>query len=807
MVGILAEKPSAASNFAEALGGMQGSYRGTPYTIVSALGHLYEFLQPDEMVPPNKSAQYKDWNIANLPWDERDFYWRYCVRGDYARRTAKSDKNKQIAEKNFASANEILGNISRVLSRCDEICIATDVDPTGEGQLLAWEIISGLNLQNKRITRMYHQDEAAASVQKAFSQRKVLPPMMDDPEYIKALMRSQWDLLSMQWTRVATFCVEGKATLRQGRLKSAMVSIVGDGLKAIAEYKKIPYYQNRFRDENGNLFTSEKEPQFKEKKDVPQKYSQSRVIVDKRETKYTAPPALLDLAKLAAMLAPKGIRSEDVLSVYQKMYERSIVSYPRTEDKHITEEQFNDMLPLVDKIAAVVNVDPSILTHRTKRKTHVKPSGCAHGANRPGVNVPRSLEELNTFGSCAAEIYRILALNFLAMFCEDYEYEAQQGHAEAYPDFKGNASIPRKPGWKQIFSLEEEKTDDEEDTGKGLGNIASPIVYEGFPKKPPTPTMKWLMKELEKHDVGTGATRTSIYADVTSEKTRYPLLQETKGKISMTPYGAASYILLQGTHIGGVSITEQLMKDMRQVAAGTESADEILSRVKQLVQDDIVTMRENQAKAGEHLLESAVGQRIGTCPRCGKDVVEGKKGYGCIGFRDQPPCNFIIWKTNKLLDTGKKAITPTMAKALLKHGKCEVNGLVSAKGNTYGGLLELTKDDENNYKVQFRLMDDDEKSLGKCPRCGRPVLENKAGYGCTGFRDEDNPCRFFIRKTHPLLAKSEKTVTKSMVTNLLKEKKCRVTGLKSSGGKSYSCTLVMKDEGEYVNLDVVFDKK
>ena len=60
------------------------------------------------------------------------------------------------------------------------------------------------------------------------------------------------------------------------------------------------------------------------------------------------------------------------------------------------------------------------------------------------------------------------------------------------------------------------------------------------PPKPPAPTMRWLMKQLEKHDVGTGATRTSIYADVTNENSKYPLLVEIpdmnghiEGKISL----------------------------------------------------------------------------------------------------------------------------------------------------------------------------------------------------------------------------------------------------------------------------------
>ena len=69
------------------------------------------------------------------------------------------------------------------------------------------------------------------------------------------------------------------------------------------------------------------------------------------------------------------------------------MSYPRTEDKEVTPEQFGELLPFVDKIAGVVGVDTSLLSHRTARKTHVKEGG-AHGANRPGINVPESLAGL-----------------------------------------------------------------------------------------------------------------------------------------------------------------------------------------------------------------------------------------------------------------------------------------------------------------------------------------------------------------------------------------------------------------------------
>ena len=123
------------------------------------------------------------------------------------------------------------------------------------------------------------------------------------------------------------------------------------------------------------------------------------------------------------------------------MYENQIVSYPRTEDKEVTPEQFGELLPLVDKIAGVVGVDTSLLSHRTARKTHVKEGG-AHGANRPGINVPESLAELEKgYGRIGSAIYSVLAKNYLAMLAEDYEYELVKGYVRD----KKKREKPAKP--------------------------------------------------------------------------------------------------------------------------------------------------------------------------------------------------------------------------------------------------------------------------------------------------------------------------------------------------------------------------
>lgn len=651
MVGILCEKPSAARNFSTALGGMTGNFNNTNYRIVHALGHVYEFAQPNDMVDASKAERYKSWDVKNLPWNENDFSWQRV-------------KKKGVSD--------VLKNLKTVLSNCDEIVIATDVDPTGEGELLAYEVIEELKLTKKRISRMYFDDESVPEIQKAFKNRKIIPDFYGNPDYRKALYRAKFDFLTMQFTRIATTCGDGRSVVRQGRLKSAMVSIVGDGLAAVANYKKIPFYSNRFKDENGNVYTNPEEPVFPEKSQVPNIYSSSPVVLEKTERKSTAPKKLLDLASLSAMLAPKGFKAKQVLDTYQKMYEAQIVSYPRTEDKVISPEQFNDLLPLADKIAAVVGVDKSLLTHRQPRSTHVKAGG-AHGANRPGPNVPSSLDALSSFGACAADIYELLAKSYLAMLAEDYIYDSEQGYLEKYPGFKAKSSIPVSMGWKLVFNDKDD--DDEDDSSKHLGKLANPFVHEGFPPKPPVPTMKWLMTQLAKHDVGTGATRTSTYAEVTSEKSTYPLLIDKKGKISMAECGEISYRLLPDTHIGSIALTEEMQQDMRDIASGKADPDRCLAKIAGYVIDDLKTMTVN-------------GQTIQK--KAGKTMAEQKQKYEGIWNGQTVKFNR-VW--------GGHEFTDEECEALLRGEEINVYGLVSAKtGNTYGVKGKLTEQEFNGNK-------------------------------------------------------------------------------------------------------------
>lgn len=586
MIGILCEKPSAANNFAKALGGMTGTYNGEKYVIACALGHLYMEVEPHLQVDPRLSNRYRFWSLDNLPWNEKDFKWE---------KTVKQTKDAKSKDFNLRIKSQ-LDVIKKAFTPCDELVFAGDVDPMGEGALISLEIFEGLGLlKGRKLSRMYFVDETPKSVQPAFISRKPIVDPYKHDEVRKALFRSRYDYLSQQFTRIATLCsgLPTGNTVRQGRLKSAMVVLVGQQLDAVNAYKKVPFYQNRFRDENGNVYTNPDEPTFAQEGLVPQIYAASDVVVDGKRMMATPPPALFDLATLAARLAPLGVGSKEVNKVVQAMYEKDIVTYPRTEDKTITPEQFNMLLPHVDKIAAVVGVDTSKLTHRQPRSTHVKAQG-AHGANRPGCNVPKSLDEVErVYGFAGRKVYELLAMRYLTMLAEDYEYEQQQGHVKDYPAFRSVTQIPKKLGWRDVMDGD----DGDIDAGKALGQRAEPFVHEGFPPKPQYPTMKWLMTQLRKRDVGTGATRTTIYSDVVDPKGA-DLMKDTKGRLTFTEKGDVSYGLLVGTMIGDLSATERMMEDLRDVAAGKADINECLHKMQAMVIHDIKRMRENAKERG-----------------------------------------------------------------------------------------------------------------------------------------------------------------------------------------------------------------
>ncbi|MCI9130308.1 MAG: type IA DNA topoisomerase [Eggerthellaceae bacterium] len=685
---IICEKPSAAAKFAKALGGRSGSFEGQQYQIINLLGHLLELVPPEEQVPAEHAEEYAKWDMQHLPWDRHLMAFRRHVIED----------TKDVFDE---AAKQI-----RALGPADEVVIATDLDPSGEGELLAWEVLMEVGYRGP-VSRMRHSDETPEPVRKAFRERDPITAESDGDLWM-ALARDKWDYLSMQLTRKATLLARMRgyrSLIRQGRLKSVMVAEVGRQLKAYAEYKRVPFYEVRYRDDAGNVFAckdaEEAGLRFADKDECGlDGHAPSNVIVDGIKRKRKAPPRLMDLATMSAILAKRGHDPKSVLDTYQKMYEAEYVSYPRTEDKHVTPDQFEELLPLTERIAAVVGVDASLLTHREPRKAHVKDGG-AHGANRPGLKVPGSLDELDRFGKAAADIYEILAKGWLAILAEDAEFDAISAHLEGRECYVCTVNVLKASGYKQVYDADA-LMDVDDAEGTEFGEIAEPYIHEGANKRPPAPTLTWLTKRLERFEVGTGATRTSTLADI-SDGSDKALLVNDKGKLTLTEPGAISLFLLDGCRIADAEETAKLFSDMKKVGTFDMSEEELLQGFDALLEHDIRQMEAN----AQNLKQGSGGcVSVGKCPRCGNQVVSRGKAYSCASnkaekqedgtYLDTEGCGF------KILPFSGRALTQKQAEGLLKGKQIQLKGITSKKtGKKYDCGLVLDASSTGGVKPVF----------------------------------------------------------------------------------------------------------
>lgn len=575
MIGIIFEKPSAMRDGIKAFGGQTGTYKGQQFKIVSSVGHIYGFDEDmKNQVAPHLRDRYAKWDLAYLPWDYKELQWkRKCKNPDVAKRLKLS------------------------LAECDEIVIATDMDKaTGEGGLIAEEIITELGFSRKKISRMIFYDEEPDTLRKAFEDRKTIPNIKKFDEYLQAMTRSVFDFLTMQYTRIAG-CLTGH-NLRAGRLKSIIIKLVVSQTRLVQSYVRTTHYENRFVDENGVVYKKPKADRYTTEAEAisMQQLASSPVTSDGVTLRRQAPPKLLDLSSLGGLLSKKNYKVKDVGKTYQLMYEAKYVSYPRTSDSTVTTPQFEALLPHLDAICNVIGVDPSLVSHRLPRATHIKEQA-GHGANRPGMNVPKDLNEIRMkFGDLGVDIYTTLARSYLAMCSEDYIYEQHKGHLQLAPEYTGSVNIPKSLGYKKVLLW-----DNEIDDGKvGIGTTATAKAVPVHSTKPSLPTIDWLKKQLEKYNVGTGATKLSTIADLvavpkkSSKSNAKQLLKEGKGGVLVpTEYGELAYDLFLGTHIEDTNTTAELLDHLLKVKAGVATGDEMWARVAPMVRQDIDVMTKN----------------------------------------------------------------------------------------------------------------------------------------------------------------------------------------------------------------------
>lgn len=674
MITIINEKSSQAKNFAAALGGVQGTLPNNAnlagqYAIDYAAGHLVTFKPLEEMVPKDVIDDYLTWDYNRLPFDRTKINWQVRLNPDCGGRGAKF----------------YMTQFKRDLARSDTAIIATDLDKSGEGNLIGWEILNYCHFQGD-VYRCEHADETVNGITTAFTKLKLLRKAggpINDPLYRKAQARTKFDFLTIQYVRIITDEAQKISILpseyvpRSGRLKAAMLELIGHQEKLHDYFKPHSDFQPVLYDQDGHRFTpdSKKAPFYQTEAEAQQhlgELPQNAVSVEiATKDLVQKPPKMLNLSQVAARLANKGYNSKKVEQLAETLYRAGILSYPRTDENYISVDQLQELVPLIPKICQIIGIDQNLLD-TSHYRSYLIGNG-THGANRPGLNVPNSLADLrNDYGDTAVALYDELARSFLAGFGSD-----KLAKKHIYADDKTKSYFAScleitDPGFSLILHDTKEKDDSDSDDSKApftVGQALKPGVWEKKATRPALATQAKVSSYLRKNNIGTGATQLKTFNDITdnSKKSRQLVMTKNKG-LRLTRLGQISYLAMYGTDLASPKTTQTLEEWLDNIAAGKLNENQFLVFFdKMIVHDKRIILDNHKNLVTLPKVKQTTHQKIsGVFKPTGKKV-SINNGYGTYTYTKA--------EVEKLFN-GEEITFP--------YGQAKVTGKLANRGEKYG---------------------------------------------------------------------------------------------------------------------------
>ena len=688
---VIAEKPSVAGSIAAALGVKEkkdGYIEGGGYLISWCVGHLVELAEAAAY-----GEQYKKWSYESLPILPEE--WQYTVAAD--------------KEKQFATLKELMhrADVSEVVNACDA---------GREGELI-FRFVYGVAQCNKPMRRLWISSMEDAAIKAGFADLK--DGRDYDALYASALCRAKADwIIGINATRLFS-CLYHK-TLNVGRVQTPTLKMLVDRGEAISHFKKEKYYHVRL-DLSGAEAASERisdKPGADTLKAACEAETAVCVSLTK-EKKTAAPPKLFDLTSLQRE-ANKiyGYTAKQTLDLAQTLYEKRLLTYPRTDSAFLTDDMgetaaktvtmLSGKLPFME--GAEFTPDVSRTLDSSKVSDHHAIIPTMELAKTDPAALPESERNILTLAGArlifaAAEPHIFEAVT--AVFsCAGTEFTARGKTvlAGGWKDLERRyrATLKGKPDPED---MEEENTLPELSEGQTFTSPTAKVTehFTTPPKPHSEATLLSAMEragngdtdpDAERRGLGTPATRAAVI-----EKLVKSGFAERKGKQLIPTQNGAALVSVLPDMLTSPQLTAEWENNLTQIAKGAADAGEFMQRIeamaRELVKENATADKSKAAFTGGEEKPS-----IGKCPRCGCPVREGKKNYYCSN-RD---CTFTMWKNDRFFEERKVTFTPKIAAALLKSGKANVKGLYSPKtGKTYDGTVVLadTGGKYVNYKIEL----------------------------------------------------------------------------------------------------------
>lgn len=691
---VIAEKPSVAQSIASVLGAKNkkdGYIEGNGYLVSWCVGHLVGLCDASAY-----GEQYDKWNRETLPILPDK--WKYEV---------SRTKNKQ-----FRILKELMKR-----SDVTELICATDAGR--EGELIFRQVYYHAGC-TKPFLRLWISSMEDKAIREGF--RTLRPCSNYDNLYRSALARSQADwLVGINSTRLFT-CLYG-TLIRVGRVQTPVLAMLCDRNSQIENFKKQPYWNVHLT--CGNL-TVHKEKIFdKADADHLQKICDGNILTItsvKNEQKSIAPPRLYDLTTLQREANRYyGYTAQQTLDFTQSLYEKKLVTYPRTDSQFLTDDMAGTAENMVSLIQSQFGFGSSVYPWNPDIKRVVNNSKVTdHHAIIPTVEIGKG--HLTELSQGEKDILILIAQRLLCATAPRHIYMETRITAEcAGTEFSSKGKTVTENGWKSVeAAFRRTLKNKEQDASENEPEL--PIVNEGqfftdvqasitdhftTPPKPYTEdTLLSAMEtagndhfdeDTEKKGLGTPATRAGIL-----EKLVTSGYVKRKGKSLIPTDAGINLVAVMPEHLKSPKMTAEWENTLMQIERGEVTDRSFLQGISNLVTNLVSTHTSIDSEEKNRFASSTEKESIGSCPRCQSPVYEGKSNYYCSNRE----CSFCLWKNSAYLNNLKKPMTKKMATEFLHKGRVHGKGLYSSRtGKTFDADIVLTEttDKDGNPVASFKL--------------------------------------------------------------------------------------------------------
>lgn len=682
---VIAEKPSVARSIAAVIGATEkqtGYWQGGGYLVSWCIGHLVSFAEAGQY-----DEKYCKWKYEDLPILPQP--WQFIV----------PDEKKQQFEV-----------LRALLNRPDVDSVTAATDAGREGELI-FRFVYQMAGCTKPVKRLWVSSMEDAAIREGFANLR--PDSDYDALYQSALCRAKADwLVGINATRL--FSVLYHKTLTVGRVQTPTLKMLVDRDAKILRFQKEKYYtvgihSGSLKADSGCIADAETANSLKEK-------CTSAVAVCtsvKREKKTEQPPKLYDLTTLQREANRLfGFTAKQTLDYAQQLYEKKLLTYPRTDSQYLTEDMGQTAQHLVSDLLGLLPFAQGLgLTPEVGRILNSKKVSDHHAIIPTSEFVKQGFTGL---AESESKLMNLVCSKLLCAIAAPYEYETVTAvFSCAGNEFTAKGKTVLVPGWKEIDQRFRAtlKADTEEEVLNALPELAegqnfsvTTDISEHFTSPPKAYTEDTLLsameragaedmpEEAERKGLGTPATRAAIL-----EKLVQMGFVQRKGKQLVPTKDGINLAVVLPESLTSPALTAEWENRLTEIAKGSADPDEFMAEIEAQVRQLVKTY--SCISADKQNLFQSERVIIGKCPRCGENVYEGKKNFYC-GNRS---CQFVMWKNDRFFEQRKKAFTPKIAAALLKNGKAKVKGLYSEKtGKTYDAtvLLADTGGKYVNYRVE-----------------------------------------------------------------------------------------------------------